>query len=158
VKCTKRKRKKELYIWNVLLSEFMWLKGQSIGPKLKSNHLENLVLYCKLFIWLAVHNRCWTADHLTKRSLPHLEGRDHSPVKKKMRPFNIFWYPVCLLGKYGMLSCTGLGWEEWHLSKTRVNSQTVGVLSSNKYLKKWRRASTVNTPIISKALEIWKHQ
>ena len=26
---------------------------------------------CKFFIWLAVKNRCWTADRLTKRGLPH---------------------------------------------------------------------------------------
>ena len=28
-------------------------------------------LKCKLFIWLAVKNRCWTADKLAKRGLPH---------------------------------------------------------------------------------------
>ncbi|WVZ94677.1 hypothetical protein U9M48_040542 [Paspalum notatum var. saurae] len=28
-------------------------------------------LKCKLFIWLAVKNRCWTADRLAKRGLPH---------------------------------------------------------------------------------------
>ncbi|GJN40328.1 hypothetical protein PR202_gb29533 [Eleusine coracana subsp. coracana] len=26
---------------------------------------------CKIFIWLAVRNRCWTADRLAKRNLPH---------------------------------------------------------------------------------------
>ena len=26
---------------------------------------------CKTFIWLAVRNRCWTADRLQKRGLPH---------------------------------------------------------------------------------------
>jgi hypothetical protein len=26
---------------------------------------------CKIFIWLAIHNRCWTADRLQKRRLPH---------------------------------------------------------------------------------------
>ena len=28
-------------------------------------------LRCKIFIWLAVKNRCWTADRLAKRGLPH---------------------------------------------------------------------------------------
>lgn len=28
-------------------------------------------LRCKLFIWLAINNRCWTADRLAKRGLPH---------------------------------------------------------------------------------------
>ncbi|WVZ52503.1 LOW QUALITY PROTEIN: hypothetical protein U9M48_003556 [Paspalum notatum var. saurae] len=26
---------------------------------------------CKLFIWLAINNRCWTSDRLAKRGLPH---------------------------------------------------------------------------------------
>jgi hypothetical protein len=26
---------------------------------------------CKIFIWLAVRNRCWTADMLAKKGLPH---------------------------------------------------------------------------------------
>jgi len=28
-------------------------------------------LRCKFFIWLAINKRCWTADHLGKRGLPH---------------------------------------------------------------------------------------
>jgi len=32
---------------------------------------------CKTFIWLAVRNRCWTADRLQKRGLPHPE---HCPL------------------------------------------------------------------------------
>lgn len=27
---------------------------------------------CKVFLWLAIRNRCWTADRLAKRGLPHL--------------------------------------------------------------------------------------
>ncbi|TVU39838.1 hypothetical protein EJB05_13279, partial [Eragrostis curvula] len=26
---------------------------------------------CKVFLWLAIRNRCWTADRLAKRGLPH---------------------------------------------------------------------------------------
>lgn len=26
---------------------------------------------CKLFIWLAINNRCWTSDRLARRGLPH---------------------------------------------------------------------------------------
>jgi hypothetical protein len=29
---------------------------------------------CKFFIWLFFHNRCWTADRLAKRGLPHPEA------------------------------------------------------------------------------------
>ena len=28
-------------------------------------------LKCRVFIWLAVKNRCWMADRLAKRGLPH---------------------------------------------------------------------------------------
>jgi len=28
---------------------------------------------CKIFLWLAIRNRCWTADRLEKRGLPHPE-------------------------------------------------------------------------------------
>ena len=31
-------------------------------------------LRCKFFIWLAINNRCWTADCLVKRGLPHSEA------------------------------------------------------------------------------------
>lgn len=26
---------------------------------------------CKVFLWLAIRNRCWTADRLARRGLPH---------------------------------------------------------------------------------------
>jgi hypothetical protein len=26
---------------------------------------------CKVFLWLAIRNRCWTADRLAERNLPH---------------------------------------------------------------------------------------
>ena len=29
---------------------------------------------CKFFIWLVFHNKCWTADRLAKRGLPHPEA------------------------------------------------------------------------------------
>ena len=28
---------------------------------------------CKFFLWLVAHNRCWTADRLARRGLPHPE-------------------------------------------------------------------------------------
>jgi len=28
---------------------------------------------CKFFMWLAAHNRCWTADRLARKGLPHPE-------------------------------------------------------------------------------------
>jgi hypothetical protein len=28
---------------------------------------------CRFFLWLVAHNRCWTADRLARRNLPHLD-------------------------------------------------------------------------------------
>ncbi|GJN31492.1 hypothetical protein PR202_gb19900 [Eleusine coracana subsp. coracana] len=28
---------------------------------------------CQFFLWLAMHKRCWTADRLARRNLPHPE-------------------------------------------------------------------------------------
>jgi hypothetical protein len=28
---------------------------------------------CHFFLWLVAHNKCWTADHLARRGLPHPE-------------------------------------------------------------------------------------
>ena len=43
---------------------------------------------CKFFMWLAAHNKCWTADRLDKRGLSHPE---HCPlceyvIKKRRQP------------------------------------------------------------------------
>ena len=32
---------------------------------------------CRFFVWLVAHNRCWTADRLARRGLPHPE---HCPL------------------------------------------------------------------------------
>jgi len=32
---------------------------------------------CRFFHWLVAHNRCWTADRLAKRRLPHPEKCPH---------------------------------------------------------------------------------
>jgi len=37
----------------------------------KRNWKSQAPLCCKFFIWLAVLNRCWTADTLAKRDLAH---------------------------------------------------------------------------------------
>lgn len=38
---------------------------------------------CSFFMWLVAHDRCWTADHLERRGLPHAENCpmcDQAPV------------------------------------------------------------------------------
>jgi hypothetical protein len=35
---------------------------------------------CRFFMWLAAHNRCWTADRLARRGLPHPEVSSLRPA------------------------------------------------------------------------------
>jgi hypothetical protein len=47
---------------------------------------------CRFFLWLVAHNRCWTADRLERRNLPHPDkcpfirpgGRGHSAFAGQM--------------------------------------------------------------------------
>ena len=50
-----------------------------LGPLLLNlgSDCGSLGLRCKTIIWLAIQNRCWTADRLQKGGLPHL---DHCPL------------------------------------------------------------------------------
>jgi hypothetical protein len=67
-------------------------------------------LKCRFFIWLAAHNRCWTADRLAKRGLNHPEKcllcdqaeetLDHLLVACSFS--RIFWYQ--LFRKFGLHS------------------------------------------------------
>jgi hypothetical protein len=47
---------------------------------------------CKVFLWLAIRNRCWTADHVQKRELPHPDNY----ATRKWRVCNRFSLHVCL--------------------------------------------------------------
>ena len=48
---------------------FLYWCGQ-IRP-LEENPVDLSSFALKLFIWLAINNRCWTVDRLDKRGLPH---------------------------------------------------------------------------------------
>jgi len=50
---------------SLLLGHWPWQFNS--GPRWKSWAPSK----CKTFIWLAIRNRCWTADRLQKRGLPH---------------------------------------------------------------------------------------
>jgi hypothetical protein len=72
-------------------------------------------LKCRLFIWLAAHNRCWTTDRLAKRGLNHPEKcllrdqveetLDHLLVACSF--LRIFWYQ--LFWKFGLHSLPPAG-------------------------------------------------
>jgi hypothetical protein len=43
---------------------------------------------CSFFLWLVMHNRCWTADRLARRGLPHPSVCPFATKKRKQ--YNIF--------------------------------------------------------------------
>jgi len=57
---------------------------------------------CKTFIWLAIRNRCWTADRLQRRGLPH---PDHCPLcDQEDETVSIYSLHVSLLNNSGLTS------------------------------------------------------
>lgn len=81
-------------------------------------------LKCKIFIWLAVKNRCWTTDRLVKKGLPHPPTCPF--VAKQTRVSSTSWPPVSLLMKYGLQLLTDLGSSLWPRSWTALGFLTGG--------------------------------
>ncbi|KAE8773750.1 hypothetical protein D1007_53990 [Hordeum vulgare] len=52
-------------------AKFMGLEVSPIAP---FTWVSKAPMQCHFFAWLALKNRCWTADGLAKRGLPHLEA------------------------------------------------------------------------------------
>lgn len=53
---------------------------------------------CKIFVWLVIHNRCWTADHLRRGLQPQTTAPS---ATKKMRQPNTYSLLVCMPGNSG---------------------------------------------------------
>ncbi|CAN6371751.1 unnamed protein product [Urochloa humidicola] len=85
---------------------------------------------CKIFLWLVVRNRCWTADRLERRNLPH---PDHCLLCDQ-EPENIqhilttcvlareFWFRI--LGRFNWQACTPsrheFSFAEWWRKSTKA--------------------------------------
>jgi hypothetical protein len=57
---------------------FLTFKGLTVGVIIDLGTRERVWKTwappkCRFFVWLVAHNRCWTADHLARRGLPHPE-------------------------------------------------------------------------------------
>jgi hypothetical protein len=111
-------------------------------------------LRCKFFIWLVLHNKCWTADRLAKRYLPHPEtcpfcDQDAETIHHLLVGCVFsrqIWAHV--LQQLGLI----------HLAPETAGSRFFGW---------WRRSSLavpkearkgLNSLIILVAWEIWKHR
>ena len=109
---------------------------------------------CSFFLWLVAHNRCWTADRLAKRNLPHLslyllceqeeENINHLLVK-------------CVFAR-----------QFWFILLQRVGLATLAPQPSTSSFDEWWRqvsssvSSTIqkglNSLIILGAWTIWRHR
>jgi hypothetical protein len=96
---------------------------------------------CAFFLWLVAHNRCWTADRLQRRNLPHLDCRllcdqdkesiDHLLVQCVFA--RKFWY--YLLRRAGLAALAPQPAEPsfiewWRLMSSSVRTATVKGLNS----------------------------
>jgi hypothetical protein len=109
---------------------------------------------CHMFLWLAAHKRCWTADRLAKRALPHPdkcplcdqeeENIDHLLVSCVFT--RQFWY--LLLRQIGLHSFapqpTDLNFDSWW---RRIDAATTGLNKKG-----------LNSLVILGAWIIWNHR
>lgn len=59
---------------------------------------------CKVFMWLAIWNRCWTSDRLSRRGLPHPAKCPFCDQEQETL-WTIFFFSVSLPDKFGLLVC-----------------------------------------------------
>ena len=111
-------------------------------------------LHCKFFIWLAINNRCWTADRLAKRGLPHHEVCPLCDQEEE----NI---QHILVGCVFTRQIWSLILQPLHLSDLTPSA------SETRFSLWWKRALSavpkgirkgLNSLIILVSWEVWKHR
>jgi hypothetical protein len=109
---------------------------------------------CKVFLWLAIRNKCWTADRLAKRGLPHPDNcmfcdqadEDIQHVLVGCVFAREFWYKI--LASVGLQTCAPNQSDEvfadwWRRARKRAD--------------KIKRKG-LNSLIILGAWILWKHR
>ena len=109
---------------------------------------------CKLFLWLAIRNRCWTADQLAKRGLPH---PSHCPLCDQEDETVQHLLTTCVLAR-----------DFWSRILTPLGLQDRTPTRQEKSLADWWRKATkripkekkkgMNTIIILGSWILWKHR
>lgn len=110
-------------------------------------------LKCKFFVWLAIYNRCWTADRLAKRGLPH---RDACPLYDQADEMIQHILVSCVFSR-----------QVWSLVLQRLGfSSTLPNQDTRKFSSWWSRTvkglqknekKGLNSLVILAIWEIWKH-
>jgi hypothetical protein len=109
---------------------------------------------CKLFLWLAAHDRCWTADRLARRNLPHL---DLCPLCDQEEETINHLMSSCVFAR-----------EFWFILLQRVGLGAFAPQVSEITFQEWWRQvlSSISTPnrrginslIILGAWTLWRHR
>jgi hypothetical protein len=107
---------------------------------------------CPFFLWLVAHNRCWTADRLARRGLPHPERCplcnqaaqtiDHLLILCVFT--REFWFRF--LSQVGLQSPTDLSFFDWWDRVSRATSDSDIILQG------------INSLIILGAWTVWTHR
>ncbi|GJN17837.1 hypothetical protein PR202_gb04939 [Eleusine coracana subsp. coracana] len=109
---------------------------------------------CKMFLWLAIRNRCWTADRLAKRGLDHPEKCPLWDQKEETMQHLLTSFVVARQVWFALLNMLQLG--------TAVPQH-----NERNFADWWRRTiksppmeqrKGLNSLIILAAWEIWKHR
>ena len=109
---------------------------------------------CPFFMWLVAHNKCWTADRLAKRGLPH---PDRCPIcDQESETIN-----------HLLIGCS-FAREFWHRFLSQVGLQALSPqLSDSSFYDWWERITIdcsvlvlqgINSLIILGAWTIWTQQ
>ena len=48
--------------------------GREVEPTTQLTWQSKAPLWCRFFLWLVMHNRCWTSDRLARRGLDHQDA------------------------------------------------------------------------------------
>ncbi|TVU46560.1 hypothetical protein EJB05_06101 [Eragrostis curvula] len=109
---------------------------------------------CRFFLWLAAHNRCWTAERLARRNLPHSErcplcDQDDETIDHLLAGCVFerqFWHII--LQRIGLASLSpqpsDIIFEEWWSKVSGSVSHTT--------------RKGLNTVIILGAWTLWRHR
>jgi len=101
---------------------------------------------CKIFVWLVIHNRCWTADHLRRGLQPQTTAPS---ATKKIRQPNTYSLLVCMPGNSG--SAFWIPWtcQVWYLLDILTPLRSGGESPGGKCQSSIRK---VSTPLL-----YWEH-
>ncbi|GJM95471.1 hypothetical protein PR202_ga12209 [Eleusine coracana subsp. coracana] len=109
---------------------------------------------CRFFLWLVAHDRCWTADHLARRNLPHPES---CPLCDQEDETIHHILVGCVFAR-----------QFWHILLRQAGLELLSPQPSDTSFEEWWNYSAgrvhgearkkFNTTIILRAWILWRHR